>query len=296
MSQPDFTIIIPHYNIPDLLMRCLRSIPVREDIQVIVVDDCSPGAASYLEKYPDLSRPYLEFYSTPRGGSAGRARNIGVEHARGRWLSFVDADDLLPDDISETFAQMRDCEEELIIMDYRQAMTHDLSVESNRAPWYHDFLMQYLKDGDPSKLRYLFDPMWGKLVKRELVEREHLRFDETRWGNDCYFSISAGVLAQSVRVYPHVGYILTQREGSLADNYCGTIDEMTVRTNIALRVKRLLIDHQVSLRYSPVGRIDGVMRQHYGYLQRISIAFRLWRHPRFALHLLLSPRPLKVVK
>lgn len=69
----NYTVIIPHYNIPDFLMRCLESIPVRKDIQVIVIDDCSPGVSEYLLKYPQLSRPYLEYYSTPIGGSAGRA-------------------------------------------------------------------------------------------------------------------------------------------------------------------------------------------------------------------------------
>lgn len=39
MDCPLFSIIIPHKDIPDLLMRCLRSIPVSGDIQVIVVDD-----------------------------------------------------------------------------------------------------------------------------------------------------------------------------------------------------------------------------------------------------------------
>ena len=33
--QPLFSIIIPHYDIPDLLMRCLKSITVSEDIQII---------------------------------------------------------------------------------------------------------------------------------------------------------------------------------------------------------------------------------------------------------------------
>ena len=37
--KPLFSIIIPHYNIPDLLMRCPKSMPVSEDILVIVVDD-----------------------------------------------------------------------------------------------------------------------------------------------------------------------------------------------------------------------------------------------------------------
>ena len=52
--SPTFSIIIPHKDIPDLLMRCLRSIPVSEDIQVIVVDDNSVGADTYLERYSEL--------------------------------------------------------------------------------------------------------------------------------------------------------------------------------------------------------------------------------------------------
>ena len=57
MDCPLFSIIIPHKDIPDLLMRCLRSIPVSEDIQVIVVDDNSADADTYLKRYPELSRP-----------------------------------------------------------------------------------------------------------------------------------------------------------------------------------------------------------------------------------------------
>ena len=44
----NYSIIIPHKNIPELLVRCLNSIPEREDIQVIVVDDCSDDADTYL--------------------------------------------------------------------------------------------------------------------------------------------------------------------------------------------------------------------------------------------------------
>lgn len=38
---PRYSIIIPHHNIPDLLQRCLSSIPQRNDLQVIVIDDKS---------------------------------------------------------------------------------------------------------------------------------------------------------------------------------------------------------------------------------------------------------------
>lgn len=97
--NPKLSIIIPHKDIIDLLMRCLKSIPVSEDIQVIVVDDNSPDADTYLERYPELSRPYLEFIRAPKNGGAGYARNIGLDHAKGKWLLFADADDLYVDDM-----------------------------------------------------------------------------------------------------------------------------------------------------------------------------------------------------
>ena len=89
----NYSIIIPHYDIPDLLVRCLKSIPVREDVQVIVVDDYSPGNEEYAARYPELTRPFVEFYTTASHGGAGCARNVGLQHARGRWLAFADADD-----------------------------------------------------------------------------------------------------------------------------------------------------------------------------------------------------------
>ena len=110
-----YSIIIPHYNIPELLVRCLKSIPVREDIQVIVVDDCSPNADTYKERFLEIfSRPNLEWYSTPIGGSAGRARNIGLEHANGKWLIFLDSDDMLVDGVETILRNVQSRTEDII--------------------------------------------------------------------------------------------------------------------------------------------------------------------------------------
>ena len=108
--SPTFSIIIPHKGIPDLLMRCLRSIPVSADIQVIVVDDNSPDADTYLERYPELSRPNLEFIRTTKGGGAGYARNIGLDHAKGEWLLFADADDFYVEDMYDIISSNADSE------------------------------------------------------------------------------------------------------------------------------------------------------------------------------------------
>lgn len=66
-----YSIIIPHRNIPHLLRRCLASIPARDDIQTIVVDDNSDseyisGIQSVADEYPKAEFHYLR--DTQGGG------------------------------------------------------------------------------------------------------------------------------------------------------------------------------------------------------------------------------------
>ena len=62
MTSFRYSIIIPHKNIPELLIRCLNSIPDREDIQIIVIDDNSTDADIYSVMYPELNRSDIEIY------------------------------------------------------------------------------------------------------------------------------------------------------------------------------------------------------------------------------------------
>ena len=126
-AEISYSIIIPHYDIPDLLVRCLQSIPVREDVQVIVVDDCSPGGDEYAARYPELKRPFVEFYSTTHRGGAGTARNIGLQHARGHWLVFADADDFFAEDFGRLLDKYKDYAEDLIYFRARSVLSDDIS-------------------------------------------------------------------------------------------------------------------------------------------------------------------------
>ena len=52
MESIKYSIIIPHYDIPDLLLRCVKSIPEHKDIQIIIVDDNSPNAKNRIAQFP----------------------------------------------------------------------------------------------------------------------------------------------------------------------------------------------------------------------------------------------------
>lgn len=88
----NYSIVIPHYNTPELLKKMLKSIPNRDDIQIIVVDDCSKKEC--VEALEQLIHKNLELYISKKNLGAGHARNIGLKHVKGKWIIVVDADDV----------------------------------------------------------------------------------------------------------------------------------------------------------------------------------------------------------
>lgn len=250
MSEIVLSVIIPHYNIPDLLVRCLNSIPIREDIQVIVVDDCSDDYEQYIKKIPELSRPYLELYQTHIGGSAGRARNVGIEHAKGRWITFVDADDLFVESIDMLIDKYIDKEEDVLYFPSISVMSDNLDIMSKRHCFYYHF-EQYFNGNNENFLRYEFDAPWGKFIKKSLIDRKSLRFDEVKWANDTYFSACVGVYAKSIFVPREVAYIVTEREGSLTSAKVMSVPEWKVRLSSSLHVQNLFDENNIQYkRYS----------------------------------------------
>ena len=99
----NYAIIIPHKNCPDLLQRALDSIPEKDDIQVIIVDDNSDATKVDFENFPGLGRKNTIVVFDKSGKGAGRARNIGLSKIENntKWILFLDADDFFSYRIEE---------------------------------------------------------------------------------------------------------------------------------------------------------------------------------------------------
>lgn len=89
------SIIVPVYNAQPYLEKCLNSLVAQtlEDYEIILVNDGSSDGSqaiidAYAERYPKLIRALAV-----ENGGQGRARNIGMEHASGDYIGFVDSDD-----------------------------------------------------------------------------------------------------------------------------------------------------------------------------------------------------------
>lgn len=245
-----YSIIIPHYNIPALLIRCLNSIPIRQDIQVIVVDDCSPGADSYFKQYPEFKRPYLEWYSTPMGGSAGRARNIGLDKAKGKWIICIDADDFFVDNLEEILDEALSHTEDILYYNYHSVFSDNINKPANR-DYYQKFFIQYEQDHDEAPFRYNFEVIWCKIIRNDLIQNHHIRCDETKYGNDFGLSIKIGYFAKDIAIINKPLFIITQRNDSLAASYFTgkkmSLEECRIRTVVAMKNQNFIDSKRIGI-------------------------------------------------
>ena len=97
LRKPEISLVVPFYNVEEYLADCLDSLLSQTwtDFEVVLVDDGSPdGSRAIADRYA-AQDARIRIISVENGG-LGAARNTGVRSARGRYLAFVDSDDLLP--------------------------------------------------------------------------------------------------------------------------------------------------------------------------------------------------------
>lgn len=241
-----YSIIIPHYNTPELLVRCLRSIPRRGDVEVIVVDDCSPCGITALRSIDELQQPGITLLQTSQGGSAGRARNVGLQQAQGVWCLFADADDYYApgwlDVIDAALGADSDTAQHLDVLYF------NVGGEGKRAQVHRQMFERYRHEGDDAEVRFHIWAPWNKVIARRLIEDYSLCFEEIPVGNDAMFGLNVSHRAARYRIIDDCLYCLTDNEGSLTFRRPSFAREMDY-TRVHIRITRFMEQHGLGLRY-----------------------------------------------
>ena len=211
----NFTVIIPHKNIPLLLERLIKSIPMRDDLEIIVVDDYSD--ARVVEQLRSLEREDSKFILNQECHGAGYARNCALPLAKGKWVLFADSDDFFNLGFNDFLNEYTDSDADIVYFNANSVDT-DTYEPSNRVDHLHGFIEEYHKDKNKGELimRYLFTEPWCKMVKREIIESHHIKFEETSIRNDVRYSYLVGHYAAKIIVDDRQLYCVTTRQNSVS--------------------------------------------------------------------------------
>ena len=202
-GKPLISVIVPVYNGEKYLKECIHSIlnQTYENIELLIVDDGSTDESWKIILKESSNDDRICIYSQENGG-VSRARNCALEHAVGEYVFFVDQDDVLSkfcidyfvtlilkteSDISLTLCANRFENENYQLQD--QSINEKVDIWSGEQA--AEAMLYY---------RLVVAP-WNKLIKRELIERNNIRFDERFFGGEGFlFSIQCFLCAKKVVV------------------------------------------------------------------------------------------------
>ena len=237
-----YSIIIPHKNMSGLLQYCLDSIPLREDVQVIVVDDNSDAEIVDFEHFPQWKGTHYEYYLTKEGKGAGYARNVGLEHAEGRWVLIAGADDFFLPAFGAIMDEERETDVDLIFFRPKAVLLEDRISQSKRADVYNRFIDDYLHSSDDGRIRCRWLSDVSKFYRLQMIRDHQIRFDEIRYSNDNLFSVKAGVSARKIAVREKAFYCITESEGTLTSHFLKKPGEFQIRGDAFFRAQEIVHD------------------------------------------------------
>jgi glycosyltransferase involved in cell wall biosynthesis len=176
--QAMVSVIIPVYKVEPYLKTCVESVLEQDypQLEIILVDDGSPDKCpaicdAYEAQYKNISVIHKE------NSGLGLSRNAGIDAAHGTYIMFVDSDDCL--DGSRAVSLLVDCAEE------KQADIVTGAFRRFDGTTVTEVNHHHLKEGDYTKTTdfrfcgfYQYGHLaydWGKLYRREFLEKHHLR-------------------------------------------------------------------------------------------------------------------------
>ena len=174
------TVIVAVYNVEKYIEKCLRSIcnQTYKNLEIIVVDDGSSDESGKLCDQMASTDERIRVVHKPNGGVSS-ARNAGLALATGEYVTFVDGDDYIDEEMYTSMAeQMSYGTFQMAICSFRYLYATKAKEEKMPLPRGgvsgKVFLDSLLKDA----FGFYYSVVWNKLICRELLEKHNIRFDE----------------------------------------------------------------------------------------------------------------------
>lgn len=205
MENPLVSVIIPVYNAQLYLEECLESIRNQSfvDFEVICVDDGSTDdSVKIINKYIESDNRFKVVMQ--KNQFAGVARNTGMKIARGKYLSFLDADDFFESTMMDKIVKKAEFDNaDIVVFDGYQYDNQTKVYIKNSSFIYMDLFeggVKSSKDIAENLFGFTNPAPWNKLFKKSFVDKNKILFQKIERANDLYFVYMALASAERISV------------------------------------------------------------------------------------------------
>lgn len=183
------SVIVPIFNAGAYLAKCIESLIHQPytALQIILVNDGSTDDSLAIAQQYAAQDSRIEVYTQTNQGQSV-ARNLGLQYAKGEYISFVDADDYIDNDFYTVLMQHigdLDC----VQIGYRRVTAQGKVLLEKLPKHFHQFTSPCMR-----------------LYRRELFTKHDLRFPSGMIYEDVVFSLDFWGTKPSYRILSYTGY------------------------------------------------------------------------------------------
>ena len=194
------------------MQRCVDSIPERDDVQVIVVDDNSDeGKKPTLKEHKNLQVVLLD---AKHSKGAGRARNVGLKQVEGKWLLFPDSDDYYNEGFLDVIDRYKESAYDIVYFnfEYRDGKT-GVELQPIKSQGYYNNYDESREARD--LIKFCHNAPWAKMLRKDYVKKHNIWFEEVPNGNDILFSMMVGYYTDNIIVEKQKLYVYLRNINSI---------------------------------------------------------------------------------
>ena len=240
--MPFVTLIIPIYNAERYLRRCLDSVMEQTyaDMEVLLMNDGSTdGSLAICREYEEKDLRFRTIDKENTGVSD--TRNQAMLLARGTYLQFLDSDDWLTPDATESLAEAAradDCD--LVVADFYRVngkrYVEKKHIKKTYVMTREEFAMEMAED--PADFYY--GVMWNKLYRKSILLEHQIQCDTSmNWCEDFVLNLQMIRHAERFRALQKPIYYYMKRKGSLVSTEAVSTEAVKVKFELLEKYRDL---------------------------------------------------------
>lgn len=234
--MPKISVIVPVYNSEQYLHRCIDSIlnQTFTDYELLLIDDGSTDNSGIIcDEY--ASNDYRVRVFHKENGGVSSARNLGLDNAKGDWISFVDSDDWVGRRYLEVLYQNGEYDFVTCYWQLVNDSSYTFIVPDDGEYRGNIEIINFLN----SNIRNISYPVC-RLFRKAIIMEGKLRFDaKTHYSEDALFNITYLQYVTSIKQVGDVEYYYEKHLGSLSRKYISWADMNYTITMLGDQISKL---------------------------------------------------------